>query len=911
METQVGALFTQSPMGMALLELDGRLRRANASLQDVLGYSEAELAGRHLSLCLHPQDASGFVQELQGLAEGRASVLEQDLRFFRKDGASGWLRLTASLLRDSTGRPRLIFALGKDVTRWKHSERQMRLAMRQAEETTRTKSQFLANMSHEIRTPIHTITGMAELLQETSLDAEQKEYAGQIRFAAEVLLSLVNDVLDFSKIEAGRLVLEKADFDLRAVVEEAVDLVSLEAHRKGLELAVFVDPRLPVLLRGDPGRLRQIMVNLLSNAVKFTTAGEIELNFRPGEEGLLACRVRDTGIGMSAQQRASLFRPFQQADASTTRRYGGTGLGLVIARSLAELMGGQIGAESEPGKGSVFWFTCRLERQPGAELWPDSPGEFLAGTRVLVVDDNAAARGAARGYLEAWGCQVAEAGEAAGALQAMRAAAAAGAPFRVALLDQRLPGADGWQLAGEINRDTAINDASLVLLSPAGLGGAEAKMRLLGWVDAYLTKPLKPRELAAGLLRCVGAVTELEAVEEKPEEPGLPSEAPPPAPVRVLVAEDHEVNRELARVLLERCGCEVVTTADGAEALVAASAGAFDLIFLDLQMPVLNGLEAARRMRRAGVRAPLVAMSASVLSQEREQCRKAGMSDFLPKPFRKSDVQGLLARLLGGKARAPGAGVATPPSNAGSDAGARGPGCVRAGPGPGRLPGRPGDAESPGGGLPVGAGPAAPGHPPGRRSGGCAAGPPGGPRGQGRGSEPARRGAGRAGGGDGGGGQGRPPGGSQRAASRAGGRRAPFPFQRAGLKEAEMRRRSGWVGCCCCRCCCPDACSPSGVRCPGGWNRAAGGWRRRPAPAWPTSTAPWTPWPTGTPAMRWAGIGSWACCLTSIPGEGRGRWPPLCPCVGIRFPTPGPCIWCPSPAPCFSGRRARWSERGG
>ncbi len=649
MEGPVGALFTQSPVGMALLEMDGSLRRANACLRDMLGYSEAELAGKHFSLHLSPQDASGFVQELQGLAEGRAGVLEQDLRFFRKDGAGGWLRLTACPLRDAQGRPRYLYLLAKDVTRWKQSERRMRLAMRQAEETSRTKSQFLANMSHEIRTPIHTITGMTELLQETSLDAEQKEYAGQIRFAAEVLLSLVNDVLDFSKIEAGRLVLEKADFDLRAVVEEAVDLLSLEAHRKGLELVVYVDPGVPVLLRGDPGRLRQIVVNLLSNAVKFTSAGEIELDFRAAEEGLLSCRVRDTGIGMSAQQRSSLFRPFSQADASTTRRYGGTGLGLVIARSLAELMGGQIGAESEPGRGSTFWFTCRLERQPDAELWPDAPGDFLTGTKVLVVDDNAAARRAARGYLEAWGCRVAEAGEAAGALEAMRAAASAGAPFRVALLDQRLPGADGWQLAGEVHRDAALNAARLVLLSPAGMGAVEAKMRLLGWIDSYLSKPLKPRELAAVLLRCVGGLPELEAVEEKPAEPG-PAPGAPFA--RVLVAEDHEVNRELARVLLERCGCDVVTAVDGAEALVAASAGSYDLIFLDLQMPVLNGLEAARRMRRAGVRAPLVAMSASVLSQEREQCRKAGMSDFLPKPFRKSDVQGLLTRLLGGRARA-------------------------------------------------------------------------------------------------------------------------------------------------------------------------------------------------------------------------------------------------------------------
>ena len=669
------------------------------------------------------------LQELQGLTEGRAGVLEQDLRFFRRTGPAAGCGSPPPCCGTPPAAPRLVFALGKDVTRWKHSERQMRLAVRQAEETTRTKSQFLANMSHEIRTPIHTITGMSELLLETSLDAEQKEYAGQIRFAAEVLLSLVNDVLDFSKIEAGRLMLESADFDLRTVVEEAVDLLSLEAHRKGLELAVFVDPRLPVLLRGDPVRLRQIMVNLLSQ--------RREVHHRGGDRARLPARASG-GAGLPGarhghrDERAAAGQPLPPLPAGrrlhhpqVRRHRPGPGDRPQPGRADGRAhRGGKRARTRAPPSGSPAGWRGSPARSSG----PTHRGSSWTGTAVLVVDDNAAARRAARGYLEAWGCQVAEAGEAAGALEAMRAAAAAGAPFRVALLDQRLPGADGWQLAGEINRDTAINDASLVLLSPAGLGGVEAKMRLLGWVDAYLTKPLKSRELAAALLRCVGDVTELEAVEEA-EEVGAGPDGARLRPAALAASPGRRGSRGQPgagpRCCWSAAAARWSPRRTAPRPSVAATAGAFDLIFLDLQMPVpqrpgggapacaAGGAGAARRhvgqRAVAGARAVPAGRHERLPAQAFPQERRAGAAR--PAPGGTGPIGAGRSQRTGGRRRG---------ARATAGAAAKAPSVFESGRALEACLGDRRDAGPPADGLPVRARPAAAGHPPGRRRGGRA-----------------------------------------------------------------------------------------------------------------------------------------------------------------------------------------------
>jgi two-component system sensor histidine kinase/response regulator len=551
-------------------------------------------------------------------------------------------------------------AVVRDVGRRTENEADLRRAKELAEAATRTKSQFLANMSHEIRTPIHTITGMVELLLETRLDMEQKEYAEQIRFSADVLLTLISDILDFSKIEAGKLDLESIEFDLVRTVEDAVDLAVLEAHKKGLEVVLYIDPRARRLLRGDPHRLRQVIVNLFSNAVKFTEAGEVCITVEVMQAGetdtVLRFSVSDTGIGISGEELGGLFQSFSQADSSTTRRYGGTGLGLSISKNLVEMMGGRIGVESRKGEGSRFWFTVGFahgDRRGGAP--PEAAAELRAQP-VLIVDDCAASVRALRGYLEDWGLEVDEVPDGETALQRLRGAASAGRPYSAALVDLRLPGMDGWQLASEVNADRSVSLTRLVLMTPAGLGGPEAKMKLLRWFDGYLYKPVKRQELLGGLSRALGAEAELETVEEEVETlgeraeeagPGTPAAEWAGAGVRVLLAEDHAVNRELFRATLERLGCEVALAADGLEAVEAGSAGGYDLILMDIQMPRLNGYAAARRLRTLGVRSPIIAVSADAAAEERDLALAAGMDDFLAKPFKKRDLLPLLSRWVG------------------------------------------------------------------------------------------------------------------------------------------------------------------------------------------------------------------------------------------------------------------------
>ncbi len=581
------------------------------------------------------------------------------------DGTLRWLGLALSRVeipprsdsaaRQGDGSERFLMLVAEDITERIFREKGLMEARDEAEKATHTKSQFLANMSHEIRTPIQTILGVVELLRETELDTEQSDYVNQVRFSADVLLGLINDVLDFSKIEAGRLELETTSFDLRSWVHQSVDLLAMEANRKGLEIIVDVDDELPALVRGDPGRLRQIIVNLFKNAVKFTREGGISLTLRRLDSitgPRMRFEVADTGPGISEATRERLFTPFFQGDLSQSRRTGGTGLGLAISRHLVELMGGTIGllpVEASPrgggpAIGSVFWFELPLDApEYSAPPKPSGAGSG-AGARILVVDDYAPSRAFAAKEAKATGYRVSEAGSGEEALAALRAAAASGDSFSLCLIDQNMPKMDGWRLASEITGDTAINEVRLILMAPVGTIGGDAKMKLLRWFNGYISKPIKPGELLDALVRALSSEVDLEGAE-----PDLPPE-PSPAESRfegaVLLAEDHEVNRELFTLLLKKMGCSVVTANDGVEAVEIGSSRRFDLVLMDIFMPRMSGYDAARALREKGYIGPIVAVTASALKGERENCVEAGMNDILVKPFKKEDLAAVLSVYL-------------------------------------------------------------------------------------------------------------------------------------------------------------------------------------------------------------------------------------------------------------------------
>ncbi len=649
------SFFDHSPIGMVLLDFEGRIIRSNQTVRMMLGYTEEELQNQHLSLFNHPDNAVDYIEDFQALIQGKKNYFEMENRYIRKDGQKAWWRLNVSTVRDLQGNPQFVFGIVKDITQWKKSEGDLKKAKEHAEEATKTKSEFLANMSHEIRTPIHTITGMTELLLDTKLDAEQQEYAEQVRFSADVLLSLINDILDFSKIEAGKLSLEVIDFDLYKMTEDAVDLVILEAHKKGLEVALYIDPAVPHLLRGDPVRLRQIIVNLFNNAVKFTKEGEIliraELKQDLKAKSTIKFSVRDTGMGISEQKRRNLFQSFSQVDSSMTRKYGGTGLGLSISRNLAELMDGSIGVESEEGNGSTFWFTAVLEKQGKSNIYKDVPKDFFEDLRVLLVDDNRTARDILKDYLEDWGCRIDEAQNGPEALERLRSSAKRNGDYSLVLIDLRMPGMDGWQLASEINSDKSIN-TKLILLTPAGLSGDEAKMKLLNWFKGYLVKPVKKGELLAGIFRVINSEYDLETIEAgvlvelRIEEEPVPVLPQVSEDFKILVAEDHEVNQQLFRTILEKNGYHVDLANDGVQACEASSRKAYDLIFMDIQMPNMNGYDAAVKMRSQGIKAPIIAVTASTLPGEMRKCYASGMNDYLAKPFKKKDLLPLVKKWL-------------------------------------------------------------------------------------------------------------------------------------------------------------------------------------------------------------------------------------------------------------------------
>ncbi|MEO5669592.1 MAG: response regulator [Ramlibacter sp.] len=636
---------------------DFRLVMWNKGAEDLYGLPRSEAIGRN-------------VLDLWGAADA-ARMHGADLELVRSGGTQDFpdrpavtrhrgeirVHMRKVPLYDETGQVTHLLVMADDITQQKQVEDEICRAKESAEEATRMKSDFLANMSHEIRTPMNAIIGLSHLVLKTELTARQRDYIGKIQTSGQHLLGVINDILDFSKVEAGKLDLEHTEFVLEKLLDTTGSLISEKSHSKGLELVFEVAPDVPHNLVGDSLRLGQILLNYANNAVKFTERGEIVISVRASEhtekDVLLHFRVRDTGIGLTPEQKGRLFQSFSQADASTTRKFGGTGLGLAISKNLAELMGGEVGVESDHGKGSTFWFSARLGigAQQRRQLVPTPD---LRGRRTLVVDDNDHARAVIVDMLRSMTFTTSEASSGQAAIDEVRRASAAGNPYEVVYLDWRMPGMDGIETARRI-RSLGLDSPPLFLMVTAY--GREEMFKEAGEVGIrdVLVKPVSASLLFDTTLDALGR-RRAEQAPDSDSAAGRGSERMNAVRgARILVVEDNDINQQVARALLEQAGVVVDVADNGLIALRMAQQAPYDLVFMDMQMPVMDGVTTTREMRKLPELAnlPIVAMTANAMAQDRRKCLEAGMNDFLVKPIDPQDLEAILLRWV--RARPPAA----------------------------------------------------------------------------------------------------------------------------------------------------------------------------------------------------------------------------------------------------------------
>jgi PAS domain S-box-containing protein len=593
----------------------------------------------------HPEDRERVEQSRQAAIAGGGETWSEEYRFLCGDGRYAYVLDRGYVMRNDSGWAVRMIGAMMDITDRKQVEEILQQAKEAAEASNRAKSEFLANMSHEIRTPMNGVLGMTDLLLETGLDPEQREYAGMVRTSAESLLTVINDILDFSKIEAGRFELEAVEFKLRGCIEPTLKTLALRAHQKDLELNCLIESDVPETLVGDPSRLRQVLINLFGNSLKFTESGEINLRVQlegVKEESIcLHFSVEDTGIGITAGQQARIFEAFTQVDGSSARRFGGTGLGLTICRQLIEMMGGHIWVESSPGQGSVFHFTARFGICPSAGLPMQVERARLKGMRALVVDDNLTNCRILERLLAGWGLNPSLAYDGEQALQILTQALEAQMPFPLVLTDGNMPELDGFQLAGEIRKNPGLSGSSIIMLTSGAQHGDAARCRELG-IAACLTKPVGQAELLDALLKMAGS----KCLTEELAPATHPSLRAQKEPLRILLAEDNAVNQKLACRMLEKHGHKVVIAANGRQALERLETESFDLVLMDIQMPEVDGFEAIATIRKmeeaAGTHLPVVAMTAHAMQGDKERCLAAGMDGYLSKPL---NVKELLAVL--------------------------------------------------------------------------------------------------------------------------------------------------------------------------------------------------------------------------------------------------------------------------